>query len=173
MGDIIIEESNYRSFAMMLGNIFMMAASVAILIFGMQQQSKLVSTIGTLASCAFFLGLLILIPKAAKEKKLLTITRDGIIDSSSLGGYGYISFSDIKEFVIIGTYRSQIIAIIPKDTNKLLGKLPAVKRLQIKKNNELQRIIIPIHVELAKDMEAEDILSLLQKRLLDYSRLYG
>lgn len=173
MGDIIIEESNYRSFAMMLGNIFMMAASVAILIFGMQQQSKVLSTIGTLASCGFFMALLILIPRAAKEKKLLTITRDGIIDSSSLGGYGFLSFGDIKEFVIIGTYRSRIIAVIPKDTNKLLTKLPAVKRLQIKKNNELQRIIIPIHVELAKDMEAEDILSLLQKRLLDYSRLYG
>lgn len=172
MGDIIIEESNYRALALLLGDIFMMIASISIVIYGNIHKLLFIKYCGIVAMVIFFGAFLYIIPKVAKAKKLLTITRDGIIDSSSLGGYGYIAFDDIKEFKILSLYRTRIIAVIPKDEKELLAKLSPMKRLQLKKNVELNSLVIPIPVDLAKDMEPEDILSLLQKRLYDYNRLY-
>jgi hypothetical protein len=110
--------------------------------------------------------------KAMKVKKLLTITHEGIVDSSSLGGLGFISFDDIKEFMIVKVYNKKAIAVIPKNVERLITQFSLVKRRLIKRNLSLNLPPILIMVDLAKDMEPEDILSLLNKRLLDYSSLF-
>lgn len=172
MGEIIIEESNYRAFALLLANLFMLVAAIAISIFGMTRGRIMYIIPGLAAAIVFFGGLIYSISKAVKVKKLLTITMEGIIDSSPMGGIGFIPYDDIKEFQIVNLYRNRAIAVIPKNIDTFLSKLSAVKRRQVKRNINIQLPPVTINVELAKDMEPEDILSLLQKRLLDYSRLF-
>lgn len=172
MGEIIIEESNYRAVAMLLANLFMLIASVAIFMYGVTKDRMLYLIPGMMAALLFLIGFFVSLQKAMKVKKLITITMDGIIDNSSISGIGYISFDDIKEFQIEKIYRSRVISIIPKNMESFLTKLSVVKRSQVKRNIAMKLPPITINVELAKDMEPEDILSLLQKRLTDYSRLY-
>jgi hypothetical protein len=97
---------------------------------------------------------------------------EGIIDSSSLSGMGFISFEDIKEFKIINLYQARGIAVLLKNTEDFMAKLPAAKRRQVKRSIYMQQPPIFINTELAKDMEPEDILSMLTKRLSDYTSLY-
>lgn len=172
MGDIIIEESNYRSCAFMLAHIFMLIAAISIVIYGVVKHRTGFIVSGLLAAIIFIIGFIATTAKFIKVKVLLTITRDGIIDGSTINGIGFISFEDIKEFRIVDMYNKRVIAVIPKNIDGFLSKLPIVKRTQVKRNISMDQPPVAINVHIAKDMEPEDILSLLQKRLVDYKRLF-
>lgn len=173
MGDIIIEETNHRAFAMTLANFFMLVASIAICIYGFIKGNKLYMIAGLLAAVVFVVGFVLSIARTLKEKKLLIISIDGINDCSSIGGgFGFISYRDIMNFEIIRHYNTETIGIILEDRKKIMSKLAHPKWKLAKTNLYLKQPAIQIHTELAKDMEPEDILTLLQKRLRDYKRLY-
>lgn len=172
MGDITIEEINYKAFVMVTGSMLLLIASIAMTIFGIQRERSAYWVPGIMASFLFLIVFTATAVKAMKVRKLLTITHEGIIDNSSLGGLGFISFDDIKEFLIVKVYNKRAIAVIPKDVDSLISQFSVVKRRLIKRNLNLNLPPILIMVDLAKDMEPEDILSLLNKRLLDYSSLF-
>lgn len=172
MGEIVIEEANYKAFAIGMGNLFLLIASIAIEVYGIKHDKMSYVLPGIVASLIFLVGLFRAVIKAAKVKKLLTITTDGIVDNSSIGAVGYISFDDIKEFQVVTLYNAKAIAVIPKNIDNFLSKLSVVKRRQVKRNIKMNLPPVSINIHMAKDMEPEDILSLLKKRLSDYSRLY-
>ena len=172
MGEIIIEETNYKAFALTMGNLFLMIASVAISIYGFKEHKARYWLLGILFSALFLIGFAGALVKALSVKRLLTITMDGIIDHSSIGAAGFISYEDIKEFKIVSVINKTFIAIIPKNIDNFISKLPVVKRGMVKRNLNLNQPAVTINVDMAKDMEPEDILSLLQKRLDDYCSLY-
>ena len=173
MGDIIIEETNHRAFAMSLANFFMLVASIAIFIYGRLEGVKLYSSIGIVAIIVFIIGSVAAISQALKDKILLIISVDGVNDCSSVGGgFGFISYREIKEFVIIKNYNTETIGIILENRKEFLSKLAHPKWKVAKRNLNLKQPAIQIHTELAKDMETKDILTLLQKRLRDYKSLY-
>ncbi len=172
MGDIVIEEINYKAFVMVTGSLLLLIASVAMSVFGIQRARSAYWVPGMMASVLFLILFFGAVANAMKVRKLLTITHEGIIDSSSLSGLGFISFDNIKEFTIVNVHNKRVIAVIPKDMDRLLTQFTRVKRQLIKRNLNLNLPPILIMVELAKDMEPEDILSLMNKRLFDYSRLF-
>jgi hypothetical protein len=172
VGEIVIEEINYKAFVMVTGSMLLLIASIAMTIFGIQKDRTAYWVPGIMASFLFVIIFTATAVKAMKVRKLITITHEGIIDSSSLGGLGFISFDDIREFMIVNVYNKRAIAVIPKDIESLITQFSMVKRRLIKRNLNLNLPPILIMVDLAKDMEPEDILSLLNKRLLDYSSLF-
>ena len=173
MGDIIIEETNHRAFAMSLANFFMLVASIAIVIYNLMKGNKTYAVVGILAALVFIVGFVIAVSQTLKEKKLLIISTDGVNDCSSVGGgFGFISYKEIKEFVIIRHYNTETIGIILENRKEFMSKLTHPKWKMAKRNLYLKQPAIQIHTELAKDMEPEDILTLLQKRLRDYKTLY-
>ncbi len=172
MGEIVIEEINYKAFVMVTGSLLLLIASIAITVFGVQRNRAAYWAPGIMATFVFLIMSFATAANAMKVRKLLTITYEGIIDSSSLGGFGFISFDDIKDFAIVKVYNKKAIAVIPKDVEGLISKFSLVKRRLIKRNLNLNLPPILIMVDLAKDMEPEDILSLLNKRFHDYSSLY-
>jgi len=172
VGDIIIEETNYKAFALTMASLFMLLASLAIMITGFVKAKPYFSVPGLLGTLVFLIGLVISIFKASRIRKLLTITMDGIIDHSNIPQIGFISYGDIKEFQIVTFYNATAIAVIPKNMDHFLFKLAAGKRRQVKRNLSMNLPPISINIAMAKDMEPEDILSLLQKRLHDYNCLY-
>jgi hypothetical protein len=172
MGEIVIEEINYKAFVLVLASLFLLIAASAIALFGIREDKLRYWLPGMAAAFLFLILFTASVIKAVKVKSLLTITRDGIIDNSSIGGVGFISFDEIKEFIIITLYNKKAIAVIPKNIDSFLSKLSIVKRRLVRRNLNLNLPPVTIHVDLAKDMEPEDILTLLQKRLADYSSLY-
>jgi hypothetical protein len=173
VGEIIIEEVNYKSYAITFTNIVLLMASITLTIIGVIQDKKGYLVVGILASMFLFLTFVVVRIKVSNIKRLLTITMDGIIDNSSTSSMGFISYNDIKEFKIITLSNNKnAIAVIPKNLDALMSKMNPAKRRQIKRNVHLNLPPIAVMVDRAKDMEPEDILSLLQKRLSDYSRLY-
>jgi hypothetical protein len=172
VGDIVIEEINYKAFVMVTGSMLLLIASAAITVFGIYRHRTAYFVPGIMASFLFLILFTVAVMKAMKVRNLLTITHEGIYDSSSLSGMGFISFDDIKEFLIVNVYSKRAIAVVPKDVNHFLSGLSVVKRSLAKRNLGLNLPPVLIMVELAKDMEPEDILSLLNKRLTDYSSLF-
>lgn len=172
MGDIVIEEINYKAFALMMGSFVLLIVSAATSILGMVEASSRYRTPGMIGSFIFLAGFIGGMIKSAHPKILLTITREGIIDNSSIGSMGYIAYDEILAFRVVTLYNKNAIEVIPKDINCFLSNLPPVKRSIVKKNIHLNLPPAVIYVELAKDMEPEDILTLMEKRLLDYNSLY-
>lgn len=172
MGEIVIEEVNHKAIVMTLANLFLLIASFAILAYGLAGHRLRYSFPGFLATVVFLVCFISSVVKAMKIKSLITIALDGITDNSSIGGVGYISFDDIKEFLIVTIYNREAIAVIPKNIDDFLSKYSGMKRRLIKKNIQQNLPPVAIYVDMAKDMEPEDILSLLEKRLSDYSSLY-
>jgi RNase P/RNase MRP subunit p29 len=172
MGDIVIEESNYKALVLALANLFLLLAFISIFVYGVIEHRKLLWLPSIFISLIFLINFISALLKASKVKPLLIITRDGIIDNSSHGMIGFISYNDIKEFKITKYHNIEVIEVILKDREKFIEKLPATKRMQIKGNALLKKPLIQIKTDKAKDMEPEDIYTLLQKRLMDYRSLY-
>lgn len=156
----------------MLANLFFLIASIAIMILGFKDSKAMYWLPSAAAALAFLVGFIAALINVMQVKRLITITMDGIIDTSSISGAGFISYDDIKEFIIVTVYGKKVIAVIPKNIDVFLIKLSAVKRRLAKRNISLNLPPIMIPVNLAKDMEPEDILSLLTKRLSDNNSLY-
>ena len=172
MGDIVIEEINYKAFVQVMGSLLLLIAAVAIMVYGIRHDRAVYWVPGAMASFVLLILFSTMAYNSMKVRKLLTITHEGIIDSSSRGGIGYISFDEIKEFIIVNVYNKRAIAVIPKNVDSFLSQLSIVKRRLVKRNLNQNLPPVLIMVDLAKDIEPEDILSMLQKRLTDYSSLY-
>jgi len=172
MGDIVIEEMNYKAFVILLGNLFFVIAASAVTVYGVAADKVAYWIPGVIGTFVFFIIFIATALKSMKVKKLLTITRDGIIDNSSISGMGFISFEEIKEFMVVTISNKKAIAVIPKDIESFLLQFSAVKRRMVKRNLNMQLPAVLITVDSAKDMEPEDILTMLQKRLADYASLY-
>ncbi len=172
MGDIVIEEMNYKAFVLVMGSLLLLLASAALTVVGIKQDRSGYWVPGIMASFVFLILFTALAINSMKIRKLLTITHEGIIDTSSLSSIGFISFDEIKEFLIINVYNKKAIAVIPKNIDSFLSQLSVVKRRLVRRNLNSDLPPVLIMVDMAKDMEPEDILSLLNKRLVDYSSLY-
>lgn len=157
---------------MALAMMFLLIADVAIIIHGFNIKKISFWLIGMIVAGGLFVGFIAAIINTIQVKRLLTITRDGIVDNSPITGSGYIAFDDIKEFVIITISNRKGIAVIPKNIDHFLSKLSVVKRSMAKRNVNANLPPVTISTHLAKDMDPEDILTLLKKRLSDYSSLY-
>lgn len=171
MGEIVIEKINFKDYIMVLVNLLLLIATIAVALYGFEEHKARYWLPGLFFCAVFFVSFLISIFNARQVKRLITITREGIVDNSYISGRGFISFDEIKDFVIINVNYKEAIAVIPKNIDSFLLKLNMVKRSVAKRNinANLPPVIIPVN--LAKDMDPEDILSLLKKRLLDYSSL--
>lgn len=172
MEDIIIEEINYKAILLLLSDLLLLIAAASITVYGLKGHLVRYWLPGILLDVVLLTGFLVSIAKATRIRKLITITTDGIVDGSSVSGLGFISFDDIKEFLVISVNKKEAIAVIPKNIDSFLSKFNAVKRRQMRRNLNMNLPPVTIMVERAKDMEPEDILSLLKKRLSDYSSLY-
>lgn len=172
MSDIIIEKTNYKALISVLTNLLLVLTFATIGTYGAIRHNKVICIPSIILAIIFFVSFLIAIVKASNEKPLLTITRDGIIDNSSHSMVGFIAYNDIEEFRITKYHNLIVIEVILKNRKEFINKLPAAKRMQIKGNALLKKPLIQIKADQAKDMEPEDIYTLLQKRLLDCSSLY-
>lgn len=173
MEEIIIEKMNYKAFILVIATLFLLIAAIAATAHGFMKHKSSIWLPGIAASAVLLIAFLTAIVSAMQKKSLITIKRDGIIDNSSISGVGYfVSFDDIKDFVIITIYNRKAIAIIPKNIDAFLSTLSVVKRSMAKRNINLNLPPVTIPTDLARNMDPEDILTLLKKRLSDYSSLY-
>jgi hypothetical protein len=171
MGEIVIEEINYRAIIYSGINISIFLSAIMLAIYGFDHHMAKCWLPGLMISIVVSFFLIDSLLKAAKVKKLLTITREGIIDNSSDNGLGFISFDDIKEFKIVTVHNKKAIAVIPKNINGFSSKHNTAKHRFSKRNVNKEAGHLTIFINRAKDIAPEDILSLLQKRLADVACL--
>ncbi|WMJ85566.1 STM3941 family protein [Anaerocolumna sp. MB42-C2] len=172
MEKIVIEMKQSKSIKLMLIGFLLLLLSIFIWILGLRERKILVWLTGLLSMMLSFTGFLIYLGRVLQRKPLLTITFDGIIDSSSVNSVGYIPFQDIKRFCIVNNNGQKVIGVIPKDEKFFTDKLSPIKQRLAKNNIDNQTPPFTIRVDKAKDMSLEDIYTLLTKRLSDYSSLY-
>jgi hypothetical protein len=171
MGEIVIEKVNLKAYIMALTNFLLLIVAGVVMLYGFGEHKARYWVPGLLGFFALLISFVLAIINTMQIKKLITITREGVIDNSSISGVGFISFDEIKEFIIVTVNYKKSIAIIPKNVDSFLSKLTVVKRSLARRNINANLPPIMIPADMAKDMDPEDILSLLRKRLLDYSSL--
>ncbi|NLC18182.1 MAG: hypothetical protein GX757_02995 [Clostridiales bacterium] len=173
MQDIIIEEINYKAIIRSFINMTIFVTAIALVIYGFEHAIAAYWLPGLIMAVIISFFLIDSLLEAVKEKRLLTITREGIIDNSKESGLGFISFDDIKEFKIVTIYNKKAIAIIPRNMASFSAKYKPAKQRTSRRNAGRESYPVAIFVNRAKDMAAEDILSLLQKRHTDIVSLGG
>lgn len=169
---IVIEEKQSKTIKLMSIGLLLLIISVIVWILGMKANRILLWMAGLLSMIISSIGFLIYLGRALQRKPLLTITFDGIIDSTSGSSVGYIPFQDIERFCIVNNMGQKVIGVIPKDEKFFTDKLSPIKQKIAKSNIDNQAPPFTIRVDKAKDMSLEDIFTLLTKRLSDYSSLY-
>ncbi len=172
MEKIVIEKKQTKIFRIFLLSFLLMIISFALWIIGLKERKTLLSIIGLLQSVVFTIGFFIALSKTLQKKPLITITFDGIIDSSSEKSTGYIPFGDIDKLLIINKPNMKAIGIIPKNEEVFIRKLSPVRQEIARINVAKQQPPLALYLDNAKDMSLEDIYTLLKKRLNDYSCLY-
>jgi hypothetical protein len=169
---IVIEEKQSRALRLMCLGFVMLILSIVIWIYGMNQKKIIFMLLGFLSSVFFCIYFLFSLGRSIQRKPLLTITFDGIIDSTSSSSVGFIPFQDIEKFCVVNIMGQKVIGVIPKDENDFITKLSPLKQRIAKNNVNMQIPPLSIKVDKAKDMSLEDVFTLLKKRLDDYSSLY-
>jgi hypothetical protein len=169
MEKIVIEERQSGAMRLTAAGLLMLIVSIAIWYLGMKEKRILIWLIGFLSSVFFGIRFLILLGRTLESKPLITITFDGIIDSSSGSSVGYIPFQDIDHFIIM---EQKEIGIIPKDIEQFINKLSPMKQKVALVNVKAKNPPLILRADRAKDMSLEDIFTLLKKRLDDYRSLY-
>ncbi|MBE5960449.1 MAG: hypothetical protein E7256_03530 [Lachnospiraceae bacterium] len=172
MGEIVIEEKRSKAFKLVFAGFFMFAASLALWAIGISDQVFFYKLIGCMASVFFFIAFIAALIRAMKKKPLLVIKGDGIIESSSASSIGFVSYDEIEKFEVVNIYGQKVIGILPKDNEEFIKKLPRNKQRAANMNIKMSFPPASIRVDTAKDMTIEDIYSLLQKRLKDYTSFY-
>ncbi len=172
MEKLIIEARQPKVFRTAAGGFLFLLLSIALCVIGMREKRTLYWLIGFIASVFFLITFIILCGKTRIKKPLITITFDGIIDSST-SSVGYIPFKDVKEFTIVHVMGEDVIGIIPRDEVIFIKNLPPSMQDIAKRNQEENHPPFTIDVSNAKDMTLKDIYTLLRKRLMDYSSLYN
>lgn len=172
MEKIVIEERQSKAMRIAMIGFLCLISSVAVWIFGLKENRIIVRSIGFLATGFCGIRFLILLSLTFQRKPLLTITFDGIIDSSSTSSVGYIAFQDIERFYIVNLSGKDVIGVIPKDEEAFVDKLSPIKQGIARSNISTKLPPFTIRADKAKDMSLEDVFTLLKKRLEDYSCLY-
>lgn len=171
--NIVIEEKQSEIFRLNLLGLLMTTLSAIVLKIGLKANRILYGLIGIVA-LLFFGGCTIYsFLRTIKPKALLTITVDGIHDSSTAGCAGFIPFHEIESFEIVNVFGQKMIGVNPKEVERFMSLLSPIKQKAAAANLTMKVPPVAIRVDTAKDMSIEDILTLLQKRLSDYSRLYN
>ena len=170
MGDIIIEEINYKAKIYSFISVITFITAILLVVYGFDHHIEVFWLPGLIISVVLLFFMIDSLLKAVKVKKLITITREGITDNTQ-GGLGYISFDDIKEFKLVTIYNKKAIAVIPKNVASFAERYSMAKHKFYQKHTGIDLPPYAIFVHRAKDMAAEDILTLLQKRLADIESL--
>lgn len=173
MQDIVIEEKNYKAIIKSFINMAIFVTAIVLVIYGFEHGIAVYWLPGMIMAIIISFFLIDSLLKAVKEKRLLTITRDGIIDNSKQSSLGFISFDDIREFKIVTIHNKKAIAIIPKNIASFTARYKPAKQKNSKRNTGKEAYPVAIFVNRAKDIAAEDILTLLQKRHADIVSLGG
>lgn len=171
MEKIIIEARQPKVFRTAVGGFLLLILSIAICVIGMREKRTLYWLLGFISSVFFLVSFILLCGKTRIKKPLITITFDGIIDSST-NSVGYIPFKDVNHFTIVHVMEQDVIGILPKESGEFIKKLSPSMQNIAKKNQEAGHPPFTIDVSNAKDMTLIDIYTLLRKRLMDYSSLY-
>lgn len=172
MEKIVIEKRQTKVFRILMLSFLLMTISITLWIIGLKERKALLSMIGLLQSVIFSISFLIYLTKILQKKPLITITFDGIIDSTSDNSVGYIPFGDIENFLIVNKPNVKVIGIVPKNEEIFIRKLSPIKQEIARTNVAKQMPPLSLYLDNAKDMSLEDIYTLLKKRLKDYSCLY-
>lgn len=172
MEKIVIEKKQTKVFRILMLSFLLMILSIMLWIMGLKERKTLLSAIGLIQSILFSICFFIFVSKILQKKPLITITFDGIIDSTSEKSVGYIPFGDIDKFLMINKSDIKAIGIIPKDEEVFIRKLSPIKQEIARANVAKEHPPLSLSLDNAKDMSLEDIYTLLKKRLKDYSSLY-
>jgi hypothetical protein len=168
---IIIEAKQPKAIKTAAGGFILLLLSISLCVIGMRDKRTVYWLIGFISSVFFLISFIILCGKTRIKKPLITITFDGIIDSST-NSVGYIPFKDIKQFTIVNVMGVEVLGIKPRDDEGFIKKLPPTMQNIARIRQEENHPPFTIDVSNAKDMTLKDIYTLLRKRLMDYSSLY-
>lgn len=170
MEKIIIEEKQTRAVRHFMQSFAMLFLSVTLWVAGFREKYILLGFVGVIATIIFGIRSIMYLSKASQKKPLITITFDGIIDSSSKGSIGFLSYQDMEEFCIVE--EDEAIGIIPREETAFISKLSPLKQQMALDNKNYEKPVFLLYVGNAKDMSLQDIYTLLKKRLDDYRSLY-
>lgn len=173
MEDIVIEELSARAYKIVLSGVIMLIASIILGVFGKHEHRGFLIVIGVIGIVFFGISSIVALWRASKNKPLLTITMDGIIDTSSVSGVGFIRYEEINSIDIVNIFGQRVIGVTPKNVNSYVKSLPKSKQRAAKMNVKMNYPPISIRVDTAKDMSIEDIYSMLLKRWNDYRSLFN
>lgn len=172
MEKIVIEKKQTTAVKLLTLDLFLMLLSLLAWLYGKKERLIIMRMSGLFALIVLAIAFFVFLGHALESKPLLTITFDGIIDSTTSGSVGYIPFQDIENFTVTCLMSQKVIGIIPKDEDAFIEKLSPLKQKAALENLRLKYPPMSIRVDKAKDMSLEDIYTLLTKRLKDYSSLY-
>ncbi|WP_343210079.1 STM3941 family protein [Anaerolentibacter hominis] len=165
MEDIVIREQHSKVVKTIVMGFMMMAASVGILLVGLNEQVIIYTLIGILGAVFFGVCFVIWIIRAGRPKPLLIIKADGIVDSSSAVSAGFLPFDQIERFSIIASMGQKFIGVHMKDSAGYLEQLVSTRRKAAESNIKLGFPPVCIRMDTLDGWTLEEVYQILKERL--------
>lgn len=143
----IVQESKKKALRLVYSGLFMFLASLALLLFGVFENRIIYIVIGAVATLFFGISFFFACVRALRPKPLLTITEEGIFDTSTAVAVGFIAFSQIQTVSQINIAGQKALGIRLKDCEAFLNTLPKSKQQAIRTNQKLNLPPITIRLD--------------------------
>ncbi|WP_346913363.1 STM3941 family protein [Clostridium sp.] len=167
MNEVIVKEDKKKGIKLLILGFIMMIVSIYVLIIGITEIKIIYSIIGTISTIFFGICFIFLIVSILDNNPILLIGEDGITDRSTASSVGFIAWQEIRSIYVQKSFNQKFIGISIYDLNNFMKRISPIKRIIIKINLMLNYAPLSISLDTA-DMEFNDVLSLLQKRLEEY-----
>lgn len=164
MEEIIIHEKKKKENGPLAAGLVMIAGSVYIIHLGRQNGGIFYLLLGTVGVLFFGFCLFYAVAGRVKERTLLVMGAEGITDTSSAAGAGFIPYSEIQKAAVFQAMKETYVGIWLKDTERYVEQLPAGKRNAVRANLKLNCPPVCLRLGEAKEMTTEEIASYIARR---------
>ncbi|GAA0774189.1 hypothetical protein GCM10008908_23620 [Clostridium subterminale] len=167
MNEVIVKEDKKKGIKLLILGFIMMIVSIYVLMIGLIETKPIYLIIGIISTVFFCTCFIFVIKCMLNSMPLLLIGEDGITDRSTASSVGFIAWQEIQSIYVQKSFNQRFIGISIYDLNNFMKRISPIKRIIIKINLMLNYAPLSISLDTA-DMEFNDVLSLLQKRLEEY-----
>lgn len=171
MNEIIIKENKKKVINLLILGIIMSLISICVLVNGLIERHIFYALIGIIGAIFFCGSFIFILRSNLTRKPPLIIGKDGITDMSTAFSVGFIPWQEIQSIYVKKICYERFIGITVHDINILTKRVSFLKKVGIKINLFLNYPPVAINLSTA-DVEFDEVLELMQKRLEEY-RIYS
>lgn len=169
MENIVIFERRDKVVRQVIFTTLLLLVSVYIIIGGWRNNELVYLIAGIIGVLLFGASLIFVGRGLFVRRPLLTITPEGIVDTSTITSIGIIRWDEIASVTLVKRFRQTFVDIEARDAAAVIGRLTDFRRFLLRVNMESKQTLVSIPLGTA-ELSEDEVRAILERKLREHGR---